>query len=417
MALDRLLATLAGNRAGRGVGIPSWCTAHPDVLRVVLRAYRGTDDPVLIEATCNQVNQHGGYTGMTPAAFRDFVHGLARAEGVPTEQVLLGGDHLGPNPWRARPAAEAMAEARDMVRAYVEAGFSKIHLDASMRCADDGHLDNAEMAARAADLCAVAERHSGVQKPVYVIGTEVPVPGGETSGATSLQVTRPEAMLATFAQHRVLFAPQAADRVVGIVVQPGVDFSNDEIWRFNTAAATSLAAANAQLPGATFEAHSTDYQSASALSGLVSCHFGILKVGPELTFAFREAVIAMAHIELKLGVPKPSHILETIMAAMTADPAHWRGYVPVGPHAVDKVLYGLSDRVRYYWPDRSIAASLARLTSNVDAASVGPCLVSQFTGLDPDGPEINQPLLQRIVEAKVGRVVAKYRAACSQVRP
>jgi D-tagatose-1,6-bisphosphate aldolase subunit GatZ/KbaZ len=411
--LDRLLDIVARNRAGQTMGIPSWCTAHPDVLRVVLHAHRGTDDPILIEATCNQVNQHGGYTGMTPAAFRDFVFGLAREEGVPTEQVLLGGDHLGPNPWRSRPAGDAMAEARAMVRAHVEAGFTKIHLDASMHCADDGLLDEGEMAVRAADLCSVAECHAGGHRPVYVVGTEVPVPGGEASGGGTLRLTRPEAMLATFARHSTLFPKAAAERIIGIVVQPGVDFGNNEIWRFDARAAASLAAANIHLPGAVFEAHSTDYQTGTALRGLVSAHFGILKVGPELTFAYREAVMAMAHIERHLSVQSPSRIVEAIEVAMAAEPKHWQGYVVDGPRAKTQLLFGLSDRVRYYWPDRTIAECLGRLYANIDAAPVDLGLISQFAGLAPEQSAGGVPLSRRIIAGKVGAVVAKYRSACA----
>ena len=50
---------------------------------------------------------------------------------------MLGGDHLGPYVWRAEPADEAMAKARDLVRDYVAAGYTKIHLDASMRLGGD----------------------------------------------------------------------------------------------------------------------------------------------------------------------------------------------------------------------------------------------------------------------------------------
>ena len=38
---------------------------------------------LLVEATCNQVNQDGGYTGMRAADFRSFVTGLAAARGLP----------------------------------------------------------------------------------------------------------------------------------------------------------------------------------------------------------------------------------------------------------------------------------------------------------------------------------------------
>ena len=114
---------IAANRAGERRGIPSWCTAHPQTLSAVLAAYRDNDEPILIEATCNQVNHEGGYTGMTPADFRRFIEGLARGAGVDPGRVILGGDHLGPNPWKRLPAKEAMARACDMVKAYVEAGL------------------------------------------------------------------------------------------------------------------------------------------------------------------------------------------------------------------------------------------------------------------------------------------------------
>ncbi|MGB1209035.1 MAG: class II D-tagatose-bisphosphate aldolase non-catalytic subunit, partial [Paracoccaceae bacterium] len=60
--------------------------------------------------------------------------GMAQDAGVPMDQLILGGDHLGPNPWASEPIEQAMAKARVLVRLYVEAGFTKIHLDASMAC-------------------------------------------------------------------------------------------------------------------------------------------------------------------------------------------------------------------------------------------------------------------------------------------
>ena len=151
---------IAASRAGHHAGIPSYCTAHPETLRAIFRCYHNNTKPILIEATCNQVNQDGGYTGMKPADFREFVFALAREANVDTSRIILGGDHLGPNPWKNKPAAEAMAKARELVRCYVEAGFTKIHLDASMACADDRGLAETEMAARAAELCAVAEKYA-----------------------------------------------------------------------------------------------------------------------------------------------------------------------------------------------------------------------------------------------------------------
>ena len=182
---------IAANRGGQRRGNPSWCTAHPETLSAILRACRDSDDPVLIEATCNQVNQEGGYTGMTPAGFRRFIEDLAREAGVNPERLILGGDHLGPNPWKRLPASEAMARASEMVKAYVEAGFRKIHLDASMACGDETHVTEATIAERGAALCAVAELVGRGGDRVYVIGTEVPIPGGELEDLDALAVTRP----------------------------------------------------------------------------------------------------------------------------------------------------------------------------------------------------------------------------------
>ncbi len=385
---------VATNRNGRATGIPSWCTAHPQTLAAILAAYRNDRSPILIEATCNQVNQFGGYTGMTPPAFRRFVEALARAEGVDPARLVLGGDHLGPNPWRKEPAARAMEKARVMVADYVAAGFSKIHLDASMACADDGALADTEMAARAADLAQVSEETAqrfGGPMPVYVIGTEVPVPGGEVAGSGAVQVTRADAAAHVLELHREAFARRglgaAFARVAAIVVQPGVDFSNHDVMHFDPAGAEGLSAAVADLPGVVFEAHSTDYQTERALMALVAGHFAILKVGPELTWAYARAIADLASEEQHMAAP--SQVLETLRAEMSADPVHWQGYLAEG----DDLLAGLSDRVRYYWPRPAVQAALVRLQGNLGAAK-----------------------LRGAVAARVGGVVAKYRGAAGELR-
>ena len=413
-ARDALISIVAQNRAGQARGIPSWCTAHPQTLAAILRAHRDSDGPILIEATCNQVNQHGGYTGMNPAQFRAFIARLAAQARIDLDRIILGGDHLGPNPWKNLSAAEAMAKARAMVRAYVEAGFDKIHLDASMACADDSNLGEATMADRAAQLCAVAEAARGDRQPVYIVGTEVPIPGGETEALDQLAVTPPDAALRTYDLHRAAFVKHELDaafgRVVALVVQPGVDMGNDQVFGFVREKAAALSAALADIPGVFYEAHSTDFQTQTALAGLVASHFGILKVGPALTFAFREAVFAMAAIEREMKLPEPSDIVSVVTAAMDENPVHWRGYIAPDNRQDLLKLYGLSDRIRYYWPFPAVATALGRLTANIDAARVPPGLVSQFVGTMPEKDDAIS-LSQHIIETRVGEVVARYRRA------
>jgi D-tagatose-bisphosphate aldolase class II non-catalytic subunit len=404
------------NRAGTHIGIPSYCTAHPETLRAIFRAYRGNDLPVLVEATCNQVNQHGGYTGMNPAGFRDFVMALAAGEGLDPARIILGGDHLGPNPWRALPAAEAMDKARALVAAYVEAGFTKIHLDASMACADDATLAEEEIAARAASIAAVAEQSARGARLDYVIGTEVPKPGGETEELGGLSITDPASVATTFDLHREAFEKlglrDAVSRIIGLVVQPGVDYGNSQIFAFDRPKAASLSEAVFDLPGAVFEAHSTDYQTREGLHDLVAAHFAILKVGPELTAAYREAVVAMAEIERWLPVKQKSDVLDVIERVLLADPKHWRDYVAPGERARLERLFGLSDRIRYYWPNAEIQKALKVLTSNVDTASRETGLIAQFAGIAPGAVSDDVPLSTQIVRAKVGAVVEKYVSVC-----
>ena len=101
---DMLRRRAEGDRAG----LCAACTAHPLVLKAALTHAAKIGRPFLIEATANQVNQDGGYTGMTPMDYRAFVAALAKEAGCPPQLYLLGGDHLGPLVWRDRPAAEAM---------------------------------------------------------------------------------------------------------------------------------------------------------------------------------------------------------------------------------------------------------------------------------------------------------------------
>ena len=407
------------NRAGEGRGIWSVCSAHPLVLEACIDQALADGGPLLVEATCNQVNQEGGYTGMQPSQFRDFVLGLAAARGLPAERLILGGDHLGPNPWRHEPAEPALAKAQTMVRAYAEAGFTKIHLDASMACAGDPEpLPPEVIAGRAARLAQVAEAAGG--RPGYIVGTEVPVPGGAHEAIDHLEVTRTEDLAQTIAVHRDAFAraglEDAWSRVLAVVVQPGVEFGSLQVVDFVPERADALAAAIRAVPGLAFEAHSTDYQTEAALAALVARHFAILKVGPGLTFTLREALFALALIEAEL-VPaeQRSRLREMLEAAMLADPRHWQGHYPGSPDEQRFArAFSLSDRCRYYWPVPQLAAAVERLLANLTERPIPLPLLSQYLPRQHDaireGRLAAEP--RALVRAKVDEVAGVYARAC-----
>ena len=400
------------NKNGEPIGLPCFCTANEHVLRSVLAHAKKTGFPTVIEATCNQVNQYGGYTGMTASEFRAWLVDLAAEAGVPMDQIILGGDHLGPNVWRHEPVDTAMEKSRELVRTYVEAGFKKIHLDTSMACGGEPNPSFQQIADRAADLCAVAEQYApDPRELVYVIGTEVPIPGGETEEPDALDVTSSDRFHETISTHESAFAARglqdAWTRIVSVVTQPGVDFGHSSIYPFVPAKALPLREAISRIDGLTFEAHSTDYQSTCALASLVENHFFFLKVGPELTFRFREAVWALAELESRLGIAEPSNIRETITERMDINPGNWNAYYTGSKAEIDQMrVYSYSDRIRYYWADPAVARALAKLLANLAGIAIPETLVSQsFMGLEfGDIPTDAEKLLER----HVNRCVSRY---------
>jgi D-tagatose-1,6-bisphosphate aldolase subunit GatZ/KbaZ len=426
--MKAILDLVGRHRSGEPVGIYSVCSAHPLVLRAALGQALATGGYALIEATSNQVNQDGGYTGLRPAAFRDQVWRMADEVGLAREHVLLGGDHLGPNCWQAQPAEAALARAGVMVTDYVQAGFRKIHLDCSMTCGGDPRALNDEViAARTAALCARAEeawRRGGGEPPVYVIGSEVPVPGGAQEALHELAVTDAAAALATVDAHRAAFVraglEAAWDRVIGLVVQPGVEFDNERVVDYVQEKAGRLRAALDAVPRLVFEAHSTDYQTAESLAALVRDHFAILKVGPGLSFALREAIWALDRIEREwLGDEHSSHARETVLAAMRADPSHWRKYYDGTGRALELQLeYGLSDRIRYYWPERSVDAAVERLYASLDTRPPPEALVSQYlpSAYRALRSGVRRPRARDLVIHHVRAVLAQYAQACRPTR-
>ena len=238
----------------------SVCSANEWVLQAAMRQALADRAVLCVESTSNQVNQYGGYTGLTPAQFEEFVRSTAQRAGLPEERVLLGSDHLGPYPWRSETAASALDKACELVRASVSAGYVKIHLDASMACGDDPAdepLPDEVIARRAAALCRAAERAwseapAGSPSPLYVIGTEVPTPGGETGPGHPPAVTRVEDAQATLESFREAFAEHgleaAWERVIALVVQPGVEFGDASVFGYDRSQARLLTEALPESP-------------------------------------------------------------------------------------------------------------------------------------------------------------------------
>ncbi|HFZ1496461.1 TPA: tagatose-bisphosphate aldolase subunit KbaZ [Citrobacter freundii] len=390
--MKHLTKMVEQHKRGKANGIYAVCSAHPIVLEAAIRYAHANHTPLLIEATSNQVDQFGGYTGMTPADFRSFVCRLADSLDFSQDMLILGGDHLGPNRWQNLPAEQAMANADDLIKSYVAAGFKKIHLDCSMSCANDPvPLTDEIVAERAARLAEVAEEtcmaHFGESDLVYVIGTEVPVPGGAHETLTDLAVTTPDAARATLQAHYHAFEKHGLEgiwpRIIALVVQPGVEFDHTHIIDYQPQKAVALSKMVEDYDTLVFEAHSTDYQTPQSLRQLVIDHFAILKVGPALTFALREALFSLAAIEEELLPAKACsglrHVLESVMLDR---PEYWQSHYHGDGNARRLARgYSYSDRVRYYWPDSQIDEAFERLVRNLADDPIPLPLISQYLPL------------------------------------
>lgn len=432
-ATGQLVKLLQANRHGKGLGIYCVCSANRFVLEAAMLQAARDQSLLLIEATSNQVNQFGGYAGQTPADFAKFVHDVARQMRFPARRIVLGGDHLGPQVWRSVTAAVAMEKACEMVREYVLAGFTKIHLDASMPCADDqpradGLLPDEIVSARAAQLCQAAEEAHrllprGATSPVFVIGTEVPAPGGERFASKAPSVTRTKDLAHTLDLAKRAFVTRglrsAWERVIAVVVQPGVEFGDAAVYPYDPRKAELLARFITRHWTGVYEAHSTDYQSCEALRQMVTDHFAILKVGPWLTFAFREAVFALEAVEREWLRAQQSISLsgvqEALEEAMLENPVHWKNYYQGEEHAVRLARkYSYSDRARYYWPRPLVATALQRLLSNLTTHPSPTSLLHQYLPQQAEavraGELSNRPA--ELIRHKILAVLGHYAYAC-----
>jgi D-tagatose-1,6-bisphosphate aldolase subunit GatZ/KbaZ len=428
-ALDPLAEVVAAQHRGEPRGLASICSANPWVLEAAFAFAQDRQDCVLVESTCHQVNQYGGYMGMTPAGFASYVSELAAGAGCPAERLILGGDHIGPNPWRDEPAGRAMQEARRLAAECVQAGYVKLHLDASMRLGDDDRsrpLPPFLAARRSADLACAAETAYAAgprmaAPPRYVIGTEVPPPGGALAADERPQVTTAAALCETIELTRREFErlglAAAWDRVVAVVVQPGVEFGDQRISEYRREPARHLTECIGAYPALVFEAHSTDYQLRRHLRALVEDRFAILKVGPALTFAFREAVFALALIEEEvLAGREPSRLRQTVEEAMLADPRHWAShYHGTAAECALARKYSLSDRIRYYWSAPAVRQALNRLLANMEQAEIPPTLLSQY--LPAQYARVRAGKLcarpAGLIRDRIQAVLADYEYACS----
>ncbi|NCB33500.1 MAG: tagatose-bisphosphate aldolase [Erysipelotrichia bacterium] len=422
-------------KEGKAIGIYSACTANELVLRACMQRAVEQNSVLLIEATANQVDQYGGYTGMKPKDFMKFVENLAAIENLPMDRIILGGDHLGPLTFTRYDEEKAMSEASELIRQFVLAGFTKIHIDTSMKVASDNpdeRLSDEIISRRGAELASTAEaayaellkENPDALHPVYIVGSEVPIPGGSQSKLdTGLQVTKVEDFKRTVSAFEKAFHDHGLDnawkQVIGVVVQPGVEEKDAGCTEYDRVKAAELMASIKDYDSLVFEGHSTDYQTRIKLRELVEDGVGILKVGPGLTYSMREGLFALAYAEKEQYRDEPekqSHFMEVLDEAMMKDPKYFSHHYYGTPAEIAfKRKFSFSDRCRYYLPQPEVEAAQKKLFNNFkDGVPFG--LLSQFMPIAytkvREGTLHNDPV--SLVKDRVINTVNEYLYASHQ---
>ncbi len=422
-------------KSGKAVGIYSACSANSFVIEAVLK--KGLEDGscVLIESTANQCDQFGGYTGMKPLDFRNYVYEIADKLGFDKNKLFLGGDHLGPLTWTKLNEEEAMKNSEVLIDAYVSAGFTKIHVDTSMKVNDDDpnvRLSDEIIAKRGVHLVKVAENaykklletNPNAVEPIYIVGSEVPIPGGSQAAKDEgVQVTKVEDFMATMNTFKDTFKKEGIidvwDRVLGIVVQPGVEEKDSGCTEYDRNKATKLAEAIKEVPDLVFEGHSTDYQTKIKLREMVEDGVAILKVGPGLTFAAREALYALSFIEdevCKVSHKEASNFREILDEEMLKNNSHWiKHYHGTEDEIALKRKYSFSDRSRYYYATDAVKKAIDTLLYNLnDGCPLN--LLSQFMPLQytkvREGKLDNNP--KDLILDRIGNTIDEYLYATHQ---
>ncbi len=320
-----------------------------------------------------------------------------------------------------------MEKAEELIAQYVKAGFSKIHIDTSMHLGSDPKdrkLNIEIIALRAAKLYSVAEKAFKEIKnkvsygPVYVIGSEVPVPGGAL-GNENLEVTKVTDLKDTLDCLKEIFTEKvsslAMENIIAVVIQPGVEFGEGSIHEYNREAAQKLSAYIKSESNLVFEGHSTDYQRATLLRQMVEDGIAILKVGPALTFALREGLFALEYIEKIMfdfkDNMKLSAFSEILEKAMLKNPIYWEEYYRGSKDDIRIARkYSLFDRCRYYLGNTEVIESIGRLIRNLETIEIPFALLSQY--LPKQYIKIREGMLENkaesIIKDKIRSIIGIY---------
>ena len=345
----------------RKKALPSFCTSNLDVLNAAIYFCKKKNFPILIESTSSQVNQNGGYSGKKPRDFFYLVNRIAKKVNFSKKKLYIGGDHLGPLPWRNLKANLALQNSVRLINECLKSNYSKIHVDTSIKCSDDKTLTSDEIFLRTKKILEKIKKNKKFKKAFLVIGTEVPLSGGNDK--SKLKLTSENQIFNDVQKFKKI---KANNGLFGLVIEPGMKFMHYQILtpKFKNFKTKRLISKRYNF---VYEAHSTDYQPLYSLKKLVKNNFKFLKVGPELTFYITRSFFLMEEIEKKYFFRKRSNIRKKIFIEMIKNKKYWSNYYSGRIKPLKKLIFNSRlDRVRYYLSKKNVEKSKKVLKENIN---------------------------------------------------
>ena len=350
------------NKIIKDKALPSFCTSNTDVIKSILFFCHIKKLPCLIECTSNQVNQYGGYTNKTPQNFMKEISNIRKEINFDKKKLFLGGDHLGPLPWKKQNKAAAIKKSISLINDFLKQNFCKIHIDTSIKCKNDKYINSDIIFYRTNQILNNESIKKKIRNKFLVIGTEVPLSGsGDSKKIIKTNIKQIKAEVLKF--RKILKKLKLKNNLFGLVIEPGMKYMHSSIKKPNF---TNFSKKKhiSKKNNFVYEAHSTDYQSKTILKQLVKNNFKFLKVGPELTYNYSRALFFMENVEIKFFKIKNSNFKKTIFSTMLKNKKYWDGYYEKKKFKL--FLNSKLDRMRYYFNTKSVANSIEVLKKNIN---------------------------------------------------
>lgn len=375
------------------------CPNSPAVIKAAFRAAKRNNAPIMFAATLNQVDNDGGYTGMTQKDFVRVMRVEAKRNNF-TGPYIAAIDHGGP--WlkdiqtlEMWPYEKAMDAVKKSYEAALLAGYELIHVDPTVdRFLPKGEIIKIEVvAARTIELITHIEnfrKERGLPRIAYEVGTEE-VHGG----LADMSVFNKFLDLLKEGLEKNGCADAWPCFVVGKV---GTDLHTTF---FDPVVAKQLTSTVAKY-GSFIKGHYTDdveNPEEYPLSGM-----GAANVGPEFTVAEFNALEELEAVENKLydegNVAMHSNMI-AILKKLVIDSGRWKKWVH-GDESPDDFESITPDRqrwlmqtgARYIWQKPEAVAARQTLYSNL-----------RLNGIDAEG----------IVLSTIERAIDKYYVAYNLV--